>query len=209
MRIRALAVAALLAGIVAAPAAAQSRPSVGMSYDMSLPTGDLQTYADNDSWLGWTVDVRAFGESRKISFGGLLGYYEFYQNSAVEQITFGRGAVSGQQYRHMFSLPIMLNAHYYAGSNTYKARPFIGLNAGVTYMKQTLDIGVYTLTSDAWVLAAEPEIGIMLPTSGRTMVNLHARYHLPMSSSSLYSGGGGDASMSYLSIGMGFMARPF
>lgn len=208
MRIHALAVAALLAGVAAAPAAAQSRPSVGLSYDMSLPTGDLKDFADNDSWLGWTVDVRAFGESNKISFGGMLGYYEFYQNTAVNQINFAQAAVSGQQYRHMFSLPIMLNAHYYGGS-TYSARPFIGLNAGVTYMKQTMDLGIYTLTSDAWVLAAEPEIGVILPTSGRTMVNIHARYHLPFGADALYSGGGSGASMSYVSIGLGFMGRPF
>jgi outer membrane protein W len=208
MRIRALAVAALVAGIVAAPAAAQSKPIVGMSYDMSLPTGDLQDFADNDSWLGFSMDIRAFGASNKISFGGMLGYYEFYNNTATEQITFDQATVTGQQYRHMFSLPIMLNAHYYAGSS-YGARPFIGLNAGVTYMKQTLDIGMYTLTSDAWVVSAMPEVGIYLPTSGRTMVNLHARYHIPFSSESMYAGGAGGATMSYLSIGLGFMGRPF
>ncbi len=208
MRIRALAVAALLAGLAATSAAAQSRPIVGGSYDMSLPTGDLKTYADNDSWLGWSLDIRAFGESNKISFGGMFGYYEFYNNTSTQQIAFGQGAVSGQQYRHMFSLPIMLNAHYYAGS-TYGARPFIGLNAGVTYQKQTLDVGMYTLTSDAWVVSAMPEIGIYFPTSGRTMVNLHARYHIPFSSESMYSGGTGGSSMSFLSIGLGFMGRPF
>jgi len=208
MRIRVMAVAALAAGILAAPGMAQSKPMFGLSYDMSLPTGDLKDYTNNDSWLGWTVDVRAFGASNKISFGGMLGYYEFYNNTATNTIVFGRGAVSGQQYRHMFSLPIMLNAHYYAGS-TYGARPFIGLNAGVTYQKQSLDIGIYTLTSDAWVLSAAPEVGIYFPTSGRTMVNLHARYHIPFSSDNMYAGGSGGASMSYLSIGLGFMGRPF
>jgi len=208
MRIRALAVAALVAGIIATPASAQSKPIVGLSYDMSLPTGDLQTYTDNESWLGWTLDVRAFGESNKISFGGMLGYYEFYQMNPVAQTHFQQADVSGQQYHHMFSLPIMLNAHYYAGS-TYGARPFIGLNAGVTYMKQTVDVGIWSLTSDAWVMSAAPEVGIYFPTSGRTMVNLHARYYVPFSSSSLYAGGSGDASMSYLSIGLGFMGRPF
>jgi len=208
MRIRVLAVAALAAGILAAPGMAQSRPIVGLSYDMSLPTGDLKDYTNNDSWLGWTVDVRAFGASNKISFGGMLGYYEFYQMNSTTQTTFARAAVSGQQYHHMFSLPIMLNAHYYAGS-TYGARPFIGLNAGVTYLKQTVDVGIWSLTSDAWVLSAMPEVGIYFPTSGRTMVNLHARYHLPFSSGSMYSSGGPDATMSYLSIGLGFMGRPF
>lgn len=208
MRIRALAVAALAAGMMAAPALAQSRPIVGMSYDMSLPMGDLKTYTNNDSWLGMSLDVRAFGESNKISFGGMLGYYEFYNNITSGTTVFGSGAISGQQYHHMFSLPIMLNAHYYAGS-TYGARPFIGLNAGVTYLKQTADIGIYTLTSDAWVMSAMPEVGLYFPTSGRTMVNLHARYHIPFSSSNMYAGGSGGATMSYLSIGLGFMGRPF
>ena len=211
MRTRSAALLALLTVLAAAPAAAQ-RTSVGASYDWSLPMGDLKTYSDNDSWLGFTMDIRTQGSSNKVTFGGLFGYYEFYNMLASGSGTtvLPRGAVSGQQYHHVFSLPIMLNATYWTGSGAYgKPRLFLGLNAGVTYLKQTTDIGIYSTINDAWVVAAMPELGIALPTTGHTQMNLHVRYHIPFSSTSLYSGGTSGASMQYLAIGVGFNDRMF
>jgi hypothetical protein len=209
MRMRFAALVALLTVIAAAPAAAQ-RTSVGGSYDWSLPMGDLDKYTGNDSWLGFTVDIRSRGSSDKVTFGGLLGYYEFYDPTISGTTAVPRGAISGQQYHHMFSLPIMLSATLYGGSAQYhRPRPFIGLNAGVTYLKQTSDIGIYSFISDAWVVSAMPEIGLALPTSGRTQMNLHVRYHIPFSSTSLFSGGTSGASMQYLAIGVGFNDRMF
>jgi outer membrane receptor protein involved in Fe transport len=90
----------------------------------------------------------------------------------------------------MFSIPLMLNVHWYGGSGSrYDPQPFLGLNAGVTYLDQTLDIGVFSVESDAWVVAAMPEAGIMLGTSGHTRVNLHVRYHFPFTSQNLLSQG--------------------
>ena len=212
MRMRFAVLVAALTVIAAAPAAAQ-RTSVGASYDFSLPMGDLKTYADNDSWLGFTLDIRSQGSGNSnLTFGGLFGYYEFYNMYSSGSTVFPRGAISGQQYHHVFSMPIMLGATYWAGrAGGYHQGPrlFLGLNAGVTYLKQTTDIGIYSVTNDAWVVAAMPELGIALPTTGRTQANLHVRYHFPFSSSSLYSGGSSGATMQYLSIGLGFNDRMF
>ena len=211
MRYRTMALTALaLTAIGAAPAAAQ-RTSVGMSYDWSSPMGDLNDFVNNDSWLGFTLDVRKpAGPDNRAAAGATFGYYEFYQMdgaATTTTINFGATAVTGQKYRHVFAIPMMLNVTGYGGRSS-GTRPYLGLNAGVTYVKQTVDIGIYTLTSDVVVVSAMPEIGVMLPTTGRTAMNIHLRYHISFGSDNLYSSGGSGASMPFLSLGIGFMGKP-
>lgn len=209
MRYGSAALAALcLLALAAAPARAQ-RTVVGVSYDWSMPMGDAGDFVDNDSWLGFSIDARYFGDrNARSSMGATFGYYEFYHmDPFASTINFGATAVTGQQYRHAFSIPLMLNFTGYFGADQYKARPYIGLNGGVSYIKQTVDVGIYTLTSDAWVVSAMPELGVVIPR-GRNMINLHARYHVPFGSDNLFSNGGSGLSFQYLSIGVGFMGRP-
>ena len=209
MRYGSAALAALcLLALAAAPAQAQ-RTVVGVSYDWSMPMGDAGDFVDNDSWLGFTMDVRYFADrNARSSLGATFGYYEFYHmDPFASTIQFGATAVTGQQYRHAFSIPLMLNFTGYFGSDQYKPRPYIGLNGGVSYIKQTVDVGIYTLTSDAWVVSSMPEIGVVIPR-GRNQINLHARYHVPFGSDNLFSNGGSGLSFQYLSIGVGFMGRP-
>lgn len=211
MRIRNAVLVAALVVAGASPALAQ-RNQLGISYDWSMPMGDMKDFADNDSWMGFTADYR-MSNGRNMTFGGLLGYYEFYQNipagAAGSQVNFPQGAISGQQYRHVFSIPIMLSAQMFLGDALHKTRPFIGLNGGVEYLKQTADIGIYTMNTDAWVVAGMPEVGLMFTTSNRTQVNLHARYYFPLSSDALVSSGGTGASFQHLSVGIGIMGRVF
>jgi len=217
MRSRFVALAALaLSAGASAPAAAQmmtygssSRTSVGLSYDWSTPMGDTKNFVNNDSWLGFTLDVRKFGGPDNRGAAGLtIGYYEFYNmDAAANTVNFGNTAVTGQQYHHVFSIPMMLNVTGYAGRSS-GARPYFGLNAGATYVKQTVDVGIYTLTGDALVVSAMPEIGLMLPSMGRTAMNIHVRYHIPFGSSNLYAQGTSGASMQYLSFGVGFGGKP-
>ena len=198
----------LLALAAPAPAHAQ-RMVAGMSYDWSTPMGDSKKYVDNDSWLGFTLDVRRYADREaRTSMGATFGYYEFYHmDPFASTINFGAAALTGQQYRHAFALPMMLNFTGYFGDQ-YKARPFIGLNAGATYVKQTVDVGIYTLTSDAFVVSAMPEIGVVFPIRGRSLANFHVRYHVPFGSDNLFSEGSSGLSFQYLSVGIGFMGRP-
>lgn len=217
MHSRFVALAALaFSALAAVPADAQMmsygssrRTSVGLSYDWSSPLGDMKSFVNNDSWLGFTVDVRKYaGPDNRAAAGLTFGYYEFYRmDGGPNTQTFDNAAVTGQQYHHAFVIPMMFNVTGYAGSSR-GARPYLGLNAGATYIKQTVDIGIWTLTSDAVVVSAMPEIGIVLPTAGRTAISLHARYHIPFGSDNLYSQGSTGASMQFLSIGLGFMGKP-
>jgi len=217
MRSRFVALVALsLSAAASTPAAAQmmsygssSRTSVGLSYDWSTPMGDHKDFVNNDSWLGFTIDVRKSGGPDNRGAAGLtIGYYEFYKmDGGASTQTIGNTTVTGQQYRHTFVIPMMLNVTGYAGRSS-GARPYFGLNAGASYVKQTVDVGIYTLTSDALVVSAMPELGLMLPSMGRTAMNVHVRYHIPFGSSNLYAAGGSGASMQYLSVGVGFGGKP-
>ena len=202
---------AVLAGTLAAPLGAQG-VTAGVSYDWSLPVGDLKTFADNDSWLGFTLDLRKRNPTGSFTYGALFGYYEFYRmylTGSGTTIVFPGGALTGQQYHHLFSFPMMLSAEYHFGDSESGVRPYLGLAAGISYLKQTVDIGIYTVTADAWKPAVAPEVGFSFNTAHRTQVNVHARYYLATKSDNLYANATPGASMQYLSIGIGLMGRVF
>lgn len=205
-------VLAVLSGLAAGVAPVRGQGvSAGASYDWSIPIGDLKNYIDNDSWLGFSLDLRKRNPTGSFTYGATFGYLEFYQitpGGSKATVTFPQGAVTGQQYHHLFSYPMMLSAAHFFG-NAGGTRPYIGLSAGVTYLKQTVDVGAYTLESDAWKPSVSPELGVAFSTAHRTQVNLHARYHWAAKADGMYTSGAPGASMQYLSIGIGFMGQVF
>ncbi len=211
---RYFALAVLATAFTVTPAARVTAQGIqaGLSYDWSMPVGDLKNYIDNDSWLGFTLDVRKKNPTGSFTWGATFGYLEFYQaipGGSAATVVFPQGAITGQQYHHLFSFPMMLSAAHYFGSDSRGMRPYVGLSAGVTYLKQTVDVGVYTLESDAWKPAAMPELGLSWSTPRRTQVNLHVRYHYAAKADGMYTSAAPGASMQYLSIGIGFMGRVF
>lgn len=199
--VRFFALAVGLLAVAARPADAQK--VIGWSYDWSMPMGDLKDYTDNDSWLGFGLDLRTFTNERT-SFGLQVGYYEFYNNT-TDLITLPSGAISGDQYRNVIAVPIMLSAAVHGGHAGYGARPYLAINAGVYYFHQTLDVGTITTDKDNWIFGVAPEVGMLLPVRGTVGTTLHVRYNYPISSGSFLTGEA--RSFQYLSVGLGFYSR--
>lgn len=195
--------------LVAAVLAAAARPAtaqkvIGWSYDWSMPMGDLKDFTDNDSWLGFGLDLRTFTNER-VSVGLQVGYYEFYHNT-TDLITLPAGAISGDQYRNVIAVPIMLGVAVHGGNaGGGGARPYIGVNAGVYYFHQTLDVGTVTTDGDNWIFGIAPEAGVRLPVRSSVGTVLHVRYNYPISSGTFLSGD--KRSFQYLSVGIGFYGR--
>jgi len=199
--VRFLPLAAVLLAASARPAVAQK--VIGWSYDWSMPMGDLKDYTDNDSWLGFGLDLRTFTNER-VSVGLQVGYYEFYNNT-TDLITLPSGAISGEQYRNVIAVPIMLGVAVHGGHSGSGARPYIGVNAGVYYFHQRLDIGTITTDTDNWVFGVAPEAGIRLPVRSNVGTVLHVRYNYPISGGTFLNGEA--RSFQYLSVGIGFYGR--
>ncbi len=206
---RLLAPAALVLALASPQVAgAQGKGSYGgWSYEWALGIGDLEQYISNDSWVGFTLQGRSF-VSEHFAVGGFIGYNVFYENTG-DLIVLPRGAISGQQYRHLSTVPIMVGLYRHLGSGgrggAGGTHMYLGINGGVYYFYQMMDIGVLSLSTSEWLFGFAPEAGIVM-TRGRTAVALQVKYHYPVPGGDGFLSGQ-ERSFQYVSVGLGFFAR--
>jgi len=142
------------------------------SYDVAFPLGETSDYIDKTSWRGFTVQGRHFINSN-ISIGGSFSWQVFNQRlSETVEFSFQpedaerpiNGTLSGEQFRYINTLPIMVNAHYYMGDALPGAlRPYAGLSVGAAPTKSRVEIGLLAIDEFNWHLAFAPEAGVLIP----------------------------------------------
>jgi len=169
------------------------------TWSWSMPMEQTKQFADNDSWLGLTIEGRAMQEHTSV--GILLGWNSFY-NRTDQLINLPQGAISGDQYRSFQVFRMLANAHLYFGE-TRAPRLYLGVNAGAYYVHQVLDIGVSSLTTDNWHFGVAPEVGLMIPKRGRlgAVSIINVRYHYPFEDGDYL--GGKPLTLPYWSISVG------
>jgi hypothetical protein len=172
-----------------------------LSYTMAQPSGDASDFANNFSWLGFTVEGDWFIRD-KISAGFISGWQEIYKEQGGDSFTFANGTVSGRTYRHIGSLPILARARYWTGTPGDRAHAFAGLGLGTYWMKQTVDLGIYTADEDHWHWGVAPEVGVLVKTGYDIGWTLNARYNYPVATGDYLAGK--SASWSYWGFGIGF-----
>ena len=138
------------------------------NYHMSFGTGEQQEYIESGSFRGWGIDGRGF-LTDNISLGGSFSWEVFDEikrnlgptpvDVNVENV---EGSITGVQYRFINTLPIMVNAHFYLGSDG-AVRPYFGLGIGTSYVDQRTDIGFISVQGKKWGFAVQPEVGVMIP----------------------------------------------
>ena len=176
------------------------------NYHMSFATGEQTDYISSGSFRGWGIDGRGF-LTDNISVGGSFSWEVFDEikrdlpprtMSVTDNVD---GHISGVEYRFINTLPILVNAHYYLGSDG-AVRPYFGLGIGTAYVEQRTDIGLVSITGNGWGFALQPEVGAMIPF-GLTGVgaNVAGRFR--------YTTKSGDTTIPIsfftLSIGIGFI----
>jgi len=172
-----------------------------LSYTMAQPSGDASDFANNFSWLGFTVEGDWFIRD-KISAGFISGWQEIYKEQGGDSYTFSNGTVSAARtYRHIGSLPILARARYWTGTPGDRFHAFAGLGLGTYWMKQTVDAGIYTAEDDAWHFGVAPEVGVLVKTGYDIGWTLNARYNYPVAAGDYL--GGKSASFSYWGFGIG------
>lgn len=173
-----------------------------LSYTTAQPSGDASDFANNFSWLGFTVEGDWFLRPN-ISAGFISGWQEIYKEQTGDSYTFASGAVSGSRtYRHIGSLPILARARYWTGTPGDKAHAFAGLGLGTYWMKQTMDLGIYTADENHWHFGVAPEVGVLVKTGYDIGWTLNARYNYPIATGDYLAGK--SASWSYWGFGIGF-----
>jgi len=157
-----------------------------ITYQPSVPLGDLQNYIAKTSWIGWGLEGRHFrSPSSNITLGFSFAWHVFddrlYTTSKINS-----GAVTGTQRRYVNSLPFLLTADYYLNRNN-AIKPFIGVGAGAYYIVQRVDIGVWTNEKSNWHFGVEGELGLQIPL-GDVDAIVAARYHHAFASGESISG---------------------
>ena len=178
------------------------------NYPISFAVGEQQDFIGKTSFRGFGIDGRAF-LTDNISLGGTWSWEVFNEIKrdlpptpiSVSDDANIKGEISGVQYRFLNTMPIMVNGHFYLGSDG-AVRPYFGLGLGTSYVDERTDIGFISLQTKTWRFALQPEIGVMIPF-GLTGVgaNVAGRFR--------YATKAGDGTLPNsfftLSVGLGFM----
>jgi outer membrane protein len=186
--------------VTAAPAQLARDYTGILSYNIAMPTGDLNDFISNNSFRGFEVEGRRFIQPN-------LSWSLSWQWNTFNEATSGtfkipNGHITGNQHRILYSWPFLAKAHYYFGEPTLGNRnavPFVGLGAGAYWIRQTLEFGIVAVEETSWHFGFSPEAGVLIPTVGANDVVLSAGYH-----HAFESGGNGPHSYWTVKLGIGY-----
>jgi outer membrane protein W len=195
-------VSAIMVMGMCASAAAQDHITA-ITYQPSIPLGDLEEYVSETSWIGWGIEGKRYrSASSNVTLGVSFAWHVFdgtWQGTTVLE----RGAVTGTQSRFVNSLPLLLTSNYYLGRKN-RIKPFVGVGAGGYYIVQRMDIGVTTRQKSNWHFGFAGEVGLSFPL-GEIDGVVAARYHYAFHSGETISGREIDYSYVTALIGLAYM----
>jgi len=156
--------------------AAYSQAIYSLNYTMSFTSGETHKYIQNASFRGLTFEGRGFVSDR-VSIGGLFTWTTFYEKLGGASYTDETTTITGTQYRYLNAYPLLVQAHYYLGTDPYDPRVYLGGGLGAYKMNQRTNIGVWSLERNNWHFGLSPEVGVLFPISMDTKLNVSFRYH--------------------------------
>lgn len=169
-----------------------------ITYNISQPSGAMTDIVANPSFKGLEVGYRKFGR-RNISLGLMAGW-NLFEDRSQGLLTIPNGHVYGTNQTFINTFPIMVNGHYYFGRFN-GPRPYLGLNAGTTYIGRKEYLGVYTTEEGNWHLSVAPEIGLILPLEESSLF-MNVKYNYAFRS-------GGSIDYGYWGFNVGFAFSSF
>jgi len=199
--VRTIVVIALLAVFASGAYAQFNRDYTGvLTYGISIPTADTKEWISDASFRGF-----GFHGRRMISDNtswGVSWDWSTFNMPTDGTIQIDNGAVTGHQHRIMYSMPILVNYHYYfkdAKVSSDETIPFVGIGAGTYWIKQVLEIGVIAIEDSNWHFGISPDFGVKIPVSFYSDLVVGARYNYAFES-------GNTPSQSYwtLYLGLGY-----
>jgi hypothetical protein len=150
------------------------------SYNMGTTAGDTRDYIDQFSFRGVGFQGRKMMDFQNTwSLGFDLSWQVFNQENTGTTVLdeTNRTALTGTAFKYINAFPLLANAHYYfGGDGRGSTLGFVGLNAGLYYIEQRTEAGLFAITNDNWHFGGAPEVGIAMP-AGRTVLTGTVRYN--------------------------------
>ena len=174
-------------------AKAQGYTEVYVNYLPSIPFGKTADFTSGVSPRGVDFEANRFiGDD--LSVGINVAWLIFREKVGPELFEMNDLDIYGTQFHYQNMVPIDIVFKKYFITGTYT--PYLGIGAGIQYVQQRNDIGVFSLTDDNWLFHTAPELGVLLDLNPSATLSLKAKYN--------YSPKAGDfPSTSYLSFGIG------
>jgi hypothetical protein len=176
-----------------------------VTWNIGIPVSKTNEYTTDVTYRGFTITGKRFLDKYN-SVGLSFGWNIFDEkNYAPINISSGGGSgtISGTQVRSINSFPMLVGVHHHFG-NKKDMRAFIGLNTGMYYIIQRLDLGVYRIDNDNWHFGLAPEAGVIIPVGDEnTGIYVGARYNYAFDSGTAL-GGSENNFYSYYEINIGF-----
>ena len=165
----------------------------GVTYNISVPTGNTKDFVDKTSFRGASLEARKM-IGQNASWGLLFGWYVFDQ-MRVDSVSAPGVDITGKPFNYVNVFPIQLTGHYYLGKRR-GVRFFLGGGAGLMFYKQRTDVGLFRIEQNKTLLGIAPEIGVAIPLSWSLRGVVNVRYNYTTSS-------GDVPSQSWFGFGLG------
>ena len=161
----------------AASTTSAQRYFASLMWSVATPAGSYRSFVTETSASGIGLDLQWWVKDQ-ISAGVTVGYNmwsDVYRNS-THNFQSGEydAAINGTQIHTVNSVTIMASSRYVFGRSR-DVRPFVGVAAGAITSNQVLDVGFVEFNETNWHLGVAPSVGVLIPVSWQTMVDLSAR----------------------------------
>jgi hypothetical protein len=197
------ALSALLAS--AGPADAQKR-WFSTALGVTFPAGETTSFTPDASFASFTLETRQLVDPR-LSVGIAWSFTELSEEMDeildFRQLGFPgfdnvAGNLSGNQFRTLHSMPLLLTAFYHPIPQPHVLVPYIGGGAGMTFSERRLNIGLAEFDDDAWAFTLAPQAGLLWWTSEWVAFGVDGRFTY---------GFGDDFDVAYWGINLGVAWR--
>ncbi|HGY54606.1 MAG TPA: hypothetical protein ENK44_02780 [Caldithrix abyssi] len=164
---------------------------------------DMKNFVGNDlNMRGFGVDMRFFVRPRLTA--GFSIRWDIFRTTRDEQLSFRsdsfNGDITGKQWHYINTFPLLANMHYYfGGRNTIQF--YLGGSAGISYIRERFDIGLFTLEASNWHFTIVPEAGFTYPITRQTRLYTNLRYNYSVAAGKSITGD--PKGYSYIGIDLG------
>lgn len=159
----------LLATLCGAQTAAAQKRWFSMGLGVSFPVGATSDFTPGASFASFGIESRQFVD-RRLSVGIAWSFTEL--SDEVDEILDFRqlgfadfdnvaGNLSGNQFRTVHSMPLLLTAFFHPVPQPATLMPYIGGGAGITFSERRLNIGLAEFEDDAWAFSMVPQVGLL------------------------------------------------
>jgi outer membrane protein W len=141
----------------------------GVSWEISFPSGD---FVKKTSFSGGKFEYRHFLKE-SLSVGATIGWnnYEEYQTRQTYENADQTTAVTTDNQRYVFNLPMTIDGFYYMKESGH-FKPYIGLGLGAQYSSQEVYYNIFVTEDNNWGFIARPQIGTLIKFSENSPTRL-------------------------------------